>query len=102
MDISDYRSYIHNTPDIYTYVSIPNNVDSTYTGVIAVTVSLTVYLVDEYDTTYSRAPKVMPLTNATQGMNDSLWTICYLFITQLKDCVVESRFVETESDAKQV
>lgn len=78
VDISDYRDYIQNTANLSTFISIPNNVDGTYTGVIAATITLEVYLetsdrsstddvIDDKTATSSRPPEVIPLTCASQG-----------------------------------
>jgi hypothetical protein len=66
-DISIYKDYIRKTDDLYTFVTIPNNVDSTYTGVISVTVELTVTLSSEEED--SSEIIIYPLTNATQGIS---------------------------------
>jgi hypothetical protein len=68
-DISDYRQYLEIHSDLYTFISIPNNVDSTYTGVINVEITLTFYFTDVRDFQISQSevpPKIIPLTCSSQ------------------------------------
>ena len=64
-DISDYRSCIQSQSGLNTYISIPNNVDSTYTGIISATITLTIYANDLTDVDINE-PTIMTLTNATE------------------------------------
>ena len=71
-DLTDYREYISSTPNLYTSLSIPNNVDSTYTGIISVSVVLTFYEFDSLDSEkeyYSTVTEVLPLTSAPSACN---------------------------------
>ena len=63
-DLTVYGNYFKSTSPLYTLLSIPNNIDSTYTGVIFVEVSLTFY-VEESDTQAEKSVvEVLPLTKA--------------------------------------
>lgn len=66
-DVTIYGSYF-TTPNLTAYLAIPNNIDSTYTGVIQIEATLSFYkpdLLGEYPPI--SLPIVLPLTNATQS-----------------------------------
>lgn len=61
-DITRYSDYLSN-PNIAT-LSIPNNVDSTYTGIPLVTISLTFYESNDENPSPLSIPEIIPLTNS--------------------------------------
>lgn len=61
-DLTEYTSYLLQS-NIAT-LSIPNNVDSTYTGIPLVTITLTFYEVDEFNPSPLIEPEIYPLTNS--------------------------------------
>mmetsp|Transcript_15991 Transcript_15991/g.22037 ORF Transcript_15991/g.22037 Transcript_15991/m.22037 type:complete len:676 (+) Transcript_15991:32-2059(+) len=68
-DVTLYGSYF-TTPNLTAYLAIPNNVDSTYTGVIQIEATLTFYKPDlEGKFPPLSLPIVLPLTSATQYNN---------------------------------
>jgi hypothetical protein len=67
-DVTAYGSYFQNS-NLSAYLSIPNNVDSTYTGIIQVSVKMTYYKADETNLE-ADFPLVIPLTKATNTSND--------------------------------
>jgi hypothetical protein len=69
-DITVYGEYLRQNSPLYTYISIPNNVDSTYTGIIFVKVSLTLYPQTDVN---QILPNIIPLTKATANTNP--WTV---------------------------
>lgn len=68
-DITEYRQYIQANMDkgLKTFVSIPNNIDSTYTGVPVFTLSMTIFISPETGSNVPSAPLVIPLTNASRN-----------------------------------
>lgn len=76
-DITDYREYLSSSSNLYTSLSIPNNVDSTYTGIIEVNVVLTFFKFDSSESeeeSYSSMTEVLPLTNAPSD-GGSPWNV---------------------------
>lgn len=67
-DVTVYSSYFL-TPNLTAYLAIPNNVDSTYTGVIHITAILTFYSADANNGAFppQSLPFVFPLTEASQN-----------------------------------
>ena len=64
-DVTIYGDYFRSNSDIYTSLSIPNNVDSTYTGVIEVALQLSFYTADTSPIQQSKETiEVLPLTKA--------------------------------------
>lgn len=80
-DISDYRDYIwkNRDSDLETIISIPNNIDETYTAAINVLITMTIYL-SSNDSTLPSAPYVIPLTKANKV--DFPWDAMTLVGTQ--------------------
>jgi hypothetical protein len=65
-DLTIYGNYFEsNGNNLTSYLAIPNNVDSTYTGVIGVNATLTFYSVDDKYFPAQYPPFIIPLTNAT-------------------------------------
>jgi len=65
-DVTIYGSYF-TTPNLTAYLAIPNNIDSTYTGVIQIEATLTFYKPDlKGEFPPLSLPIVLPLTSATQ------------------------------------
>lgn len=69
-DLTIYGNYFEvNGNNLTSYLAIPNNVDSTYTGIINVNATLTFYSANDEYFPVQFPPWIIPLTNATTSLN---------------------------------
>jgi len=100
-DVTMYLNYfLQYSNNLTTYLSIPNNVDSTYTGIINVNASLTFYFDTDTDTDEDIiSPTIIPLTKASSNNfwnsmmvsgNESLnYTIPFLSIKDMSSVFID-------------